>query len=40
MGVSEINIPPGLALILDRAGQKSDVDFDYLLQHGHSRVEP
>jgi hypothetical protein len=32
MAVSEISIPPGLALILDRAGQKSDVDFDYLLQ--------
>ncbi len=32
MAVSEISIPPGLALILDRAGQRSDVDFDYLLQ--------
>jgi hypothetical protein len=32
MAVSEISIPPGLALILDRAGQKNDVDFDYLLQ--------
>ena len=32
MTVSEISIPRGLALILDRAGQKSDVDFDYLLQ--------
>jgi hypothetical protein len=32
MAISEISIPPGLALILDRAGQKSDVDFDYLLQ--------
>jgi hypothetical protein len=32
MAVSEISIPPGLALILDRAGNKSDVDFDYLLQ--------
>ncbi len=32
MAVSEISIPPGLALILDRAGNKNDVDFDYLLQ--------
>lgn len=32
MSVSEIRIPPGLALILDRAGNKSGVDFDYLLQ--------
>ncbi len=32
MAVSEINIPPGLALILNRAGDKSGVDFNYLLQ--------
>ncbi len=32
MAVSEISIPPGLALILTRAGDKSGVDFNYLLQ--------
>lgn len=32
MAVSEISIPPGLALILNRAGDKSGVDFNYLLQ--------
>ena len=32
MAVSGISIPPGLALIIDRAGTKSDVDFDYLVQ--------
>jgi hypothetical protein len=32
MAVSEVSISPGLALILDRAGNKSDVDFNYLVQ--------
>ncbi len=32
MGVQKITIPPSLALVLNSAGQKSDVDFDYLVQ--------
>jgi hypothetical protein len=32
MGVTPINVPPNIASSLVRAGQKSDVDFDYLLQ--------
>ncbi len=32
MAVQSITIPPGLALVLNSAGQKNDVDFDYLLQ--------
>ncbi|MBU1176383.1 MAG: hypothetical protein KKH72_13345 [Alphaproteobacteria bacterium] len=42
MSVSEISIPPGLALILDRAGNRSGVDFDYLLTTAmrESRLDP
>lgn len=32
MGVQPISIPPSLALVLSRAGDKSGVDFNYLLQ--------
>ncbi|HHY48307.1 MAG TPA: transglycosylase SLT domain-containing protein [Alphaproteobacteria bacterium] len=32
MGVQPIKVPQGLALILDAAGQRSGVDFNYLLQ--------
>ncbi|MEO6394741.1 MAG: transglycosylase SLT domain-containing protein [Devosia sp.] len=32
MGVAPITVPPGLALVLNSAGEKSNVDFDYLLQ--------
>jgi len=32
MAVQQISVPPGLALVLSRAGDKSGVDFDYLLQ--------
>jgi hypothetical protein len=32
MGVQPINVPPGLALVLNTAGDRSGVDFDYLLQ--------
>jgi hypothetical protein len=32
MGVAAINVPPNIASSLVTAGQKSDVDFDYLLQ--------
>ena len=32
MGVQPINIPPSLALVLNSAGDRSGVDFDYLLQ--------
>ena len=31
MGVRPISVPPGLARVLDTAGSRSDVDFDYLL---------
>lgn len=32
MGVQPINVPPSLALVLNTAGDRSGVDFDYLLQ--------
>ncbi len=32
MAVNGVNVSPGLALVLNRAGDKSGVDFDYLLQ--------
>lgn len=32
MAVQEINVPQSLAFVLNRAGDKSGVDFDYLLQ--------
>jgi hypothetical protein len=32
MGVSPIAVPQGLAYVLNSAGDKSNVDFDYLLQ--------
>lgn len=32
MAVQSISVPSGLALVLNRAGDKSGVDFDYLLQ--------
>lgn len=32
MPVSSISVPPSLAFVLDRAGDKNGVDFDYLLQ--------
>lgn len=32
MAVQSINVPPSLAFVLNRAGDKSGVDFDYLLQ--------
>ena len=32
MGVSPIGVPQGLAHVLNSAGDKSNVDFDYLLQ--------
>ncbi len=32
MSVEAIHIPPGLTQVLNRAGDKSDVDFDYLVQ--------
>lgn len=32
MAIQAVNISPGLALVLNRAGDKSGVDFDYLLQ--------
>lgn len=32
MAVQSVKVPPNLAAVLDRAGQKSNVDFDYLLQ--------
>jgi hypothetical protein len=32
MGVAPIAVPQGLAYVLNSAGQKSNVDFDYLLQ--------
>jgi hypothetical protein len=32
MGVSPIAVPQGLAYVLNSAGEKSNVDFDYLLQ--------
>lgn len=32
MAVTSVKLPPGLAQVLSRAGQKSNVDFDYLLQ--------
>lgn len=32
MAVTSIAIPPGLALVINNAGEKSGVDFDYLVQ--------
>ena len=32
MGVQPISVPPGLAYVLNSAGERSGVDFDYLLQ--------
>jgi hypothetical protein len=32
MGVQPISVPPGLAHVLNSAGERSGVDFDYLLQ--------
>ena len=32
MAVQSITVPPGLALVLNSAGDKSNVDFEYLLQ--------
>src|SRR5918992_5523811 len=32
MGVQPINVPPTLAYVLTSAGERSGVDFDYLLQ--------
>jgi hypothetical protein len=32
MGVQPISVPPGLAYVLNTAGERNGVDFDYLLQ--------
>ena len=40
MGVQPIAVPQSLAYVLNSAGDKSDVDFDYLLQTAHARIEP